>query len=783
MKRSTRTRATSLPVAALLGVSTFGAVLVVEPAPASAAGVCAGPAAQWPEHSVKLASSTVPLGGGLTITGTGWCHPDGTGSRIGVKIDEGGISRLDTAVHANTTIWTVVDADANGQFTARIQMPDGTTGTSSPAVAAGEHSLRLLSGSMRSGDTGRSLATDTFTVTASGTIDPAPPAWPAQEKTSDGATVWVEDEVGTGDSATVRVRGVGWQKSDGTPSTVAVKLSSSSTDQFVRAPGEVIEHPTTAGDTTVWALFAPDAASQRHVFRMGTDGSFEATLDLPAGLADGDYLTVSVASGRFAAGDRTRSIHTRPLLVGGARGAEESTNQETCTPTSPTPTVQVPSAPVALGGTLRVTGTGWCHPAGGGSRIAFKIDEGAYSRLDSSVHSNRTIWAVVQAKGSDGSFSADLVLPDGTTRTSTPALTTGSHRLRLLSGSLTPGDASRTLVSAPFVVGSHRPHGTPEPFAAEDLVDRVRGGVAATVTGRRVSVFVPAGRPGDSTHGRPGDWVHLSAYLPNSSPTYPWGGRWYRLDAAGRVQVTVPATTPGGPVKLAVTSGNQGASGTLVGWDDIILPAPRGARGMAPQPQGKGSDATRAVPPATPATAPGPVTPATAAALIATPVDTPLSEPAPPAKNFVGVVVLDKHGVTSALTGSLLTVTFPGGRAGELVHTRVYGSDDVPAGWGMLTEAGVLMLDLKNLPTGTYRFAFQGTDGASKGWTEALWDPTGSAAGDEATTPDLEAAESIPVQQAGADWRPSPLDGVLLGVGVLAVAVSALTRRRTGGVA
>ena len=40
---------------------------------------------------------------------------------------------------------------------------------------------------------------------------------------------------------------------------------------------------------------------------------------------------------------------------------------------------------------------------------------------------------------------------------STPALPTGAHTLRLLTGSLKAGDAARTLLSSEFVVGSYRP--------------------------------------------------------------------------------------------------------------------------------------------------------------------------------------------------------------------------------------------------------------------------------------------------------------------------------------
>ena len=126
-----------------------------------------------------------------------------------------------------------------------------------------------------------------------------------------------------------------------------------------------------------------------------------------------------------------------------------------CVPTSPTPTVTVKPLKVKMGAILRVTGEGWCHPTNGGSLIAVKIDEGAYSRLDSSVHVNRTVWAIVQANNKTGKFSAKITLPNGTTsgaNGSTPAFVTGPHTLRLLTGSLKAGDAIRTVQSGTFTV-------------------------------------------------------------------------------------------------------------------------------------------------------------------------------------------------------------------------------------------------------------------------------------------------------------------------------------------
>ena len=115
------------------------------------------------------------------------------------------------------------------------------------------------------------------------------------------------------------------------------------------------------------------------------------------------------------------------------------------------------AASAEIGKAIRVTGKGFVHPTDTfqGSRIGVKIDDGAYSRLDGNkVHSNKTIWYIIDAK-KDGTFSVDLPLPDGTTSGSlgsSPAFATGPHTLRFLTGSLLAGDTSRTLQSAEFTV-------------------------------------------------------------------------------------------------------------------------------------------------------------------------------------------------------------------------------------------------------------------------------------------------------------------------------------------
>ncbi|MFT3888909.1 MAG: Ig-like domain repeat protein [Arachnia sp.] len=173
-----------------------------------------------------------------------------------------------------------------------------------------------------------------------------------------------------------------------------------------------------------------------------------------AGLAD--YVRVQLPS----------NVTPGPLEVTFSDGTK--TVRRTLTVEPPVVAASVVVAPsAALAGTVRITGKGFLHPtnASQGSRIAVKIDDGGISRLDSSaVHANKTIWFIIDAK-KDGTFDVAMPLPNGTgaddaaakTFGSAPALTTGTHTLRFLTGSLIDGDVSRTLKSSSFTVTAAAP--------------------------------------------------------------------------------------------------------------------------------------------------------------------------------------------------------------------------------------------------------------------------------------------------------------------------------------
>ena len=118
----------------------------------------------------------------LILAGSGWCHPTQGGSKIAVKLDEGSYShRPGETVAPNATIWAIFEADTNGNFQVEIPLPTAgeTKGGTSPAFKTGVHSLRLLSGSLKAGDKGRTLLVKPFTVgdyTPSGVPAPISPS-------------------------------------------------------------------------------------------------------------------------------------------------------------------------------------------------------------------------------------------------------------------------------------------------------------------------------------------------------------------------------------------------------------------------------------------------------------------------------------------------------------------------------------------------------------------------------------------------------------------------------
>ena len=128
------------------------------PAPSADSKTCA-PADGSFTPRLSIENPKAVQGGKLHLTGDGWCNPDDKkASVIGLKIDDGKVSRNDaTAVNDNRTIWAIVTPDENGHIDAWIDLPTRANAAfkndeDAAKYASGEHTLRLLTGSLREGD-------------------------------------------------------------------------------------------------------------------------------------------------------------------------------------------------------------------------------------------------------------------------------------------------------------------------------------------------------------------------------------------------------------------------------------------------------------------------------------------------------------------------------------------------------------------------------------------------------------------------------------------------------
>lgn len=736
---------------------------------------------------------TVPAevehGEDIRLSGTGWKVTDGSrGSIIAVKLDEGAVSTTREVVHpetgapqANKTVHAVVSATADGSWSTTIPFP--TLDNSDAEWRPGQtHSVRLLTGSFVTGDKGRT-ETASFGITGDDEGEPSagpsdPPAWDHQTVTytdpasGSTATAWISEDVEAGDGSTIKIKGTGWTNVAATgASTVALKLNYGAGRQYTRSGDGIVRHPSASADDTIWALLAPqNPESHPNVHTIASDGTFEVELDAPDGLTAGQYLSVLLQSGRFDTADVVRTVTSDFLVVGGQEYVDEGGPGEAITcRTDVSPSVTIENPDVQIGGLLHLTGSGWCHPDEdkGGSVIAIKIDEGAHSRLTTAVHQNKTIWATVAADDATGTIDAEIQLPDGTTagpNGSDPAFTDGSHTLRLLTGSLKPGDAGRSLQSAEFIVGDYRPNGTPRPLvASEDLTDATKGGVVISQTAKQVTVTVPAA--GD------GDWVFLTAYDSDGSPRYPWLDTWFRTDAAGTVKASLSGVTlPSGRPKLTVQSGSSGEVGTLLGWGHLAVDAPTPPPVPKPSaPIAGGGSGGSPSGGAGPGAAPGGMGKSTTSSALKSPpaAAAPSTVPDAPFDDDSGLTNENTGDLSGTQDGTIVTITVPSAEPGDWVYLYAY-STPTPVGWIQVDENRQVKVDVALLRPGGHKIAVLDADGELIGWTSATVANTESPASDTVT--DKAAAAAVAAPLSSVDGGLSATDWWLIAAGLLVLA-------------
>lgn len=662
---------------------------------------------------------TVVYGEPITLSGSGWFLLDGSGGSAGpvfinqssgsgqVRVKDRVIeNQMLDSTYSDSRAHGVLQSDAEGAWSITIPFPTPDNSDLVEPWQIGEtQSIRILTGTLIPGnrDHTRNPLVSFIVVGEDGEGAPEPgpadpPTWSHQTVTGGGATFWVEQSLSAGDATTLRLKGTGWKNAAGTQaSTIAIKLNAGETKQYERSGDAVVSHPSAPGDSTIWTLLAPENPTEHaNVLPIDENGDFDIVIDAPLGLTAGQYFTVRLQSGLFAAGDVQRTLTSDFLVVGGvAHIPEDEGELVTCVPSTSTPELRLRESGVPVGGSLHVSGTGWCHPGEGrgGSRIAIKLDEGAYSHLTSELHSNRTIWALVDADPYSGDWELDLRLPDGTASTSAPAFPEGSHTLRVLTGSLKNNDAERSLLSEPFVVGEYAPGSLPNPLDVDGgvLTGGNENGVAVQRSALEWSVSVPSAEPGD--------WVYIDTYAGSSSRApFP---RWYRLDSERRVLLSLAGTTlQAGELKLTVQSGNQGRIGELLGWVPITVSAPSVEAPLPPapaSPAGGGGSRISAVAPTAPASA-----------------------PALPVKRSSQLTTSNVGQVTGVMDGNLVTLTVADGSPNQWIYAYVYtGVQTRPIGWVQLDAHRQLKVDISELPDGNHKIALVGVDGALIGWASA----------------------------------------------------------------
>ena len=599
----------------LLTVLLLACASVFAAAPAGASN------GSTPDGAGYSAPDRVAVGQPLTVKGVGWMNQEKKeGSVVAVKID-GGTFKAKSAVknpvngkaETDKGVLAMVKADASGNWTATI------SAESLSQLKEGKHTVQFSSGSGLQGDVVRQSSAAFVYGAEAGKPNqnpnpqapapneapqaPAPkeaappnqpndtpsslgpPEWPhvdlVDPSDKSGAKAWVEKEIKSDTGAKFHIRGTGWKNSAGNgPSTVSVKINEGENKPYERA--KAIDHPSVKGDKTVWALVAQNNPKKdKNVKAFQSNGDFEVEIDVPKSLTKGKYLSVSLLSGQSDTKDIKRSMTSEQLTV---------LEPTTCTPSVEKPTVTVENAKAHIGGTVKVSGKGWCHPQEnqGASKIAVKIDDGKYKRLDVPAGGDATVWAIVEnADSKTGDWTAEIPLPDGTDKKavrggnggSNPVFLEGKHRFTFITGDVVkPGDAKREIKSDEFDVRDYKPSGIPDPVEAnEDLKDDNKQGMTVK-RGKdgRLVVTIPKAKAeagkGNKKDGRNATdkktWVFLDVYDEEGTSRHPWGARWFETDKDGKVlDLPKDVSLPNGALKITAQSGKPGDDfGALLGW-------------------------------------------------------------------------------------------------------------------------------------------------------------------------------------------------------------------------
>ncbi|MFT3877043.1 MAG: hypothetical protein QM708_11570 [Propioniciclava sp.] len=520
------------------------------------------------------------------------------------------------AVFADTRSHGIVQANADGTWRMEIPWPTPSNTDRDAAFftsnwsAGSQHIVRILTGSLLEGDYQRGISVR-FTIVdeATGPAPVTPKVALTSTQAAQHGDVWfnlsgfeartgVTVELANGAGQTVASKGftIGEDGNTANPdgqtyrkvtvprgatpaANYTVRVRNTATNQVLATSGPVT---VTAATRNVYNPGDHAGGAEDLLVQLGGTWTFHAVAFAPnakltaTARIGGETVTLS-GPGQISAsekawqldanGDTTRDAFTRVQLPPGLQpGALEVTFSDGTNTVPRTLTLEIPSTAsvtvaetAEIGGTLRVTGTGFRHPNGTeGSRIAIKINEGAYSRLDTSLHANRTIWWIVEAD-EFGNFSTDMPIPNGTTADngdtlgSNPALAPGEgFSLRFLTGNLKPGDESRSKESAKFTITA--------------AADRTPPVVSAKVSERTVTVTATDAGSGVSrieTRIDGGAWQAYTAPL-----TVP-GTAGHRVEY--RASDVAGNTSAVGAVAVAATAPSGALSATALGSERTVL--------------------------------------------------------------------------------------------------------------------------------------------------------------------------------------------------------------------
>lgn len=683
----------------------------------------------------------------------------------------------------------IVQANADGTW--RLEIPWPTTGTISPTsdgqgnytqaeldakFAPGTtHSFRMLTGSLMNDPADRQRGASLYFTVVESLTDEVGIAEPpyehqtfASEAAGDRAVAWVQQQVSSGQS--IALTGTGWLTRDRQwGSTITVRLQDENGDYY-RRPG--------TADPTVW-----------QVLQAGETGDLDARVPLPEGAGAGDFVAVELTTtdDGTALGDVARHWVSEPLTIDNVPYVPSPAEGATCTAAPGAasyelaPGMATPAANV--GGTIRLTGKNWCNLVGGGSLIAIKINDGAYSHRPTATAqlfdanlgqevgdcpagacaSNKTIWYTIEA---DDHGSFDVAIPLPTRADSVPAFGEGSYTLRIMTRTLSADpyyqgkrpDPSRTMKSPEFTVVAEgvplenvkpgRPSAAPDPLhATDDLTDAARRGVTVEQQAKRWVVTIPAAKPGD--------WVYVNVY-DGQSPRFPWNSTWFEVDA--KQQVSLPlagASLPTGSNKLSV----QDRRGASLGWTTVTVAA---------------KPVATIRPITTISRMPGAAQLGQAR---------PESTPKQPVAGYVDLTEANTGQLTGTETGGKLTITMPSVDGGHWVYPFLYTETGRVVGtdWVQVGTDHTITVTIGKLPDGIHKLALVDAKGELVGWVTANGPsalpaapgaPDATGTGEPVTVP----AGPTPAEAGPGAAAPAG-DGsmtlILLGLAVLVLAGSA----------